>query len=152
MDYNSIAIDGWIVSANVIEPRSDFFGTTYELELQPHSPYELFKVEEKVETLKRMAPPVHREFDDDECEYTHYKDDYVRHCNIHFQSLCKPRVSVKGANCDHELLGKSVTCLGNIQLQKGNNAFISVHEMYEVPVPSTFEDEDYDGPDDDGLF
>lgn len=152
MTTTAVAIDGFITDAHLLSPKTDFFGSKFELMLQPDNYYLIEELEARAEDFKRENENYWKEEWDarDDENYTTYKDQVVDGCNIYFQTLHQPSVRVKDVEENNQLIGKFVRALGHIKQMKGGNIYVSMHEIYEVPLPNVDEMLDFLDDEDDG--
>jgi hypothetical protein len=146
----SIFVKGYIVSANLVSPRSTYGNENkYIVHVTPDDPTILLEIERRMEEYKLLNEDP---FVTPDYEVTKHKDLVTEGCTVVFSSILKPhlRKSLSVAR-DEELLYKHVDILGRMQILKDGNCFISLNEIYESAPPSADIDSDFTGVDDDGF-
>jgi hypothetical protein len=153
MTTTTVALTGFILDSNVINPKRYFTGNKFMLSLQPDNQSDLYELEHKIEALKWEAENESYQNPDEEehtSNYTVYNDEVFDGCSIIFQTIHKPKIlgDLSTVCDDHELFGKHIRALGHLKLHKGGNAYISIHEIIEAPLPEVDGFDFIDGEDD----
>ena len=120
----AIRVRGWLLSANIINPRKLLTNELprYYLAIQPENPMVFDEIQEQVDQKKREAvtPYSSKEI---------FEDEIFDDCKVIFQTTIEPRLEgeLMDNSYDDELIGKFVQIVGNIQLLEIGNAILSMH-------------------------
>ena len=142
-DKLSVAVQGRIVSSNLIHPKRKYFDELeYRLVLEPTNPWETQVIDQRIEEIRRTQPSVPKPL----YEEDYHPDEVRKGYSLMFKSLHEPRLLNIMVPDDNDIRNEYVSVLGNIQFMKDGNAYLSVHEVTRIDHPGDFLDLDYDGP------
>jgi len=120
----AIRVRGWLLSANIINPRKLLTNELprYYLAIQPENPMVFDEIQEQVDQKKREAetPYSPKEI---------FEDEIFDGCKVIFQTTIQPRLEgeLMDNSYNDELIGKFVQIVGHIQLLEIGNAMLSMH-------------------------
>lgn len=129
----SVQASGTVINSHVLSPEQTYGDEPkYRITLLPHDQSVFYQLEEQVCELKQEWEYT-REPDPYEEEYgrSSRKDSVINGCEVLFESLHAPRLckELKAMEWDHEMISKSVQVLGNLQIHKDGNCYISAHQV-----------------------
>ena len=141
MVNTTVQVAGIVTDSHLLSPEEKWsLEPKYRITVLPHD-YSLFhEIENQIDELKREWEYT-REPDPYEEEYgrSNRKDSVFDGAEIMFESLHAPRLckELKAMEWDHVMISKSVQVLGNLQIHKGSNCYVSVHQVIltEDPTP-----------------
>ena len=131
----TIRIRGWITEARVIHPVRSYESDKeiYKLKLQPETPRVFDDIEDSIRSLKDSHQSSFKARDPLTEEVTH-PDVWFDGCDICFKTFRRPRLlkTFSKYTSDEELMGKFAQAVGNIQIMKDLNIFLSVHILEPI--------------------
>ena len=139
----TVQVSGRITDSHLISPKRSFIDTKYRVSIQPFDYGSIIELDRQVEEFK-LQMERQRELDwnpDRDYEYVgQHKDSVFSDCHIQFETLHAPRLckELKKLNHDGELMYQPVQVLGNLQMHKDGNVYVSVHQVIACPDPSKF--------------
>ena len=148
-DKLSVAVQGRIVTSNLVNPKRKYFDEyEYRLVLEPSNPWETQVLSKRIEEIRREQPQIPKSiYEEDE-----HPDEVNNGYSLVFKSLHEPRLVNIMCPEDGDIQNEFVSVLGNIQFMKDGNAYLSVHEVTRIDHPGDFLDEDYNGPVDNDFW
>ena len=130
------------MTAHVFEPHRKYGceKPRYELYIIPNDPNDIYKLEDRVEQLKReyecQKPQLFRS--PDAAITPNLPDRIIHGCEIKFESLHPPILEgdLSDLNHDYELEHRYVQIVGHLQIQELGNCFLSFHIVESAIHPA----------------
>ena len=140
MVNTTVQVEGIVTDSHVVSPEQKLgLEPKYRITLLPHNAYLHHEIEHQMFEMKREWEYT-REPDpyEDKFSRSSRKDSVFDGAEIRFESLHAPRLckELKAMEWDQDLIGKSVQVLGNLQIHKDGNCYISAHQVIRTEDPT----------------
>ena len=140
MVNTTVQVAGIVTDSHLLSPEQKYgYEPKYRITVLPHDCGLFHEIEYQMDELKREWEWT-REPDPYEEEYgrSSRKDSVFDGAEIMFESLHAPRLckELKAMDWDNDMIGKSVQVLGNLQIHKDGNCYISAHQIILIDDPT----------------
>lgn len=153
----TVQVSGRITDCYLISPKRSFIDTKFKVSVAPFDYGSIFELERQIDEFK-LWKERERELnwnpDQAYLDIDQRKDSVFCDCHIQFETLHAPRLckELKKFDRDEELMFKPVQVLGNLQMHKDGNVYVSPHQVILCPDPSEFNAFDDAADDEEGCW